>query len=128
MGGIVPVALLGVAVWLDDNGDKAARHASAQFAGALVSGAAPPEGAAAYVHGVRAYFGAVSGARVLDAHNKQVREHARSRSYMVADVFVRTAAGRRCSSWRSTSRRRSTTPSTSPAWWNSRRATLRAAH
>src|SRR3954462_7771606 len=93
IGGIVLVALLGVAVWLDDNGDKAARHASAQFAGALVSGAAPPEGAAAYVHGVRAYFGAVSGARVLDAHNKQVREHARSRSYMVADVFVRTARG-----------------------------------
>src|SRR4051812_49396742 len=93
IGGIVLVALLGGAGGVDGNGDKAARPAPAQVARPPVRGAAPPEGAAAYVHGVRAYFGAVSGARVLDAHNKQVREHARSRSYMVADVFVRTARG-----------------------------------
>jgi len=87
-------ALLGVGVWLDGNGDRAARQASAQFGDALTRGAAPPEGAAGYVRGVHAYFGAVTAARVIDARNHHVAEGGpRGHDYVVADVLLASARG-----------------------------------
>jgi len=94
-------ALIAGAILLWPHGDRAARRASAQFAGALVGHDAPPRGAANFVRGVEGYFGRVSDARVIDARTAR-RWHARHtshglkrRSYKfpVADVLLHTERG-----------------------------------
>ena len=79
--------------WLLGNGDKAARHASTQFGAALVREGEPPKGGEDFVRGVRAYFGGVSGARVIDARNHSVGSGQSSRTYYVADVLLETERG-----------------------------------
>ena len=79
--------------WLLGNGDKAARHASTQFGAALVREGEPPKGGEDFVRGVRAYFGGVSGARVIDARNHSVGSGQSSRTYHVADVLLETKRG-----------------------------------
>src|SRR4051794_40646172 len=67
--------------------ETTARTAATKFAVALVHDkpTAAPRGAADYVGGVRDYFGPVSSARVIAAHNKGVNtgDNADTRSFFV---------------------------------------------
>jgi hypothetical protein len=77
--------------------EKTARDGAARFAAALVHNdpAAAPPGADAYVTGVRAYFGAVTEARVIGAGTKNINAiSSRSRrSFLVAERLLSTARG-----------------------------------
>ena len=91
-------AAVAVAVfWFLGNAETAARHASTQFAAAVVKDdpRAAPAGGADYVAGVRGYFGPVTSATVIGAHNKSINtgDAADTRSYFVADVLLRTEHG-----------------------------------
>jgi hypothetical protein len=99
----VCMAVVAVAAyWQLGMKEKSARDASTRFAAALVDndpGAAPP-GAGDYVTGVRAYFGPVTSARVIGAHNKTVRDRfpgvddrGRRRTFSVAQLLLRTERG-----------------------------------
>jgi hypothetical protein len=113
---VLATAIVGLVFWMLGNGEKAARHASAEFATALVA-ADPrraPEGAREYVSGVPAHFGKVSAAEVIDARNakrtrtrntggvissvkhrkvKPRRTTKNTTTFSVADVLVRTERG-----------------------------------
>src|SRR4051794_30926482 len=56
---------------------------------------AAPKGGADYVKSVRAYFGGVSSARVIDAHNHGVNtgDSADTRAYYVGDILLATKRG-----------------------------------
>jgi hypothetical protein len=97
-GVTVVVAIAMVALfWILRESNKATVEASTQFATALVRNdpAAAPEGGGDYVKGVRAYFGPVTGARVIDTHNHSVNtgDSADTRSYYVGDVLLSTKRG-----------------------------------
>jgi len=98
MAAAQPVVAVAIAVfWLLGNAEKSTRHASTQFAAALENGdpSAAPAGGPDYVDGVRAYFGPVSSAKVIDAHNKSINtgDSADTRSYYVADMLLRSERG-----------------------------------
>jgi hypothetical protein len=99
IGGVtIVVAIAMVALfWILRESNKATLHASAQFATALVRNdpSAAPSGGEDYVKGVRAYFGPVSSARVIDSHNHSVNtgDNADTRSYYVGDVLLRSERG-----------------------------------
>jgi hypothetical protein len=100
LGGGIAVfsAALAVALfWYLGKAEQSARHASTQFAVALEHGepSAAPAGAADFVEGVRAAFGPVTSARIIDAHNKGIDtgDSADTRSYFVADLLLRTERG-----------------------------------
>jgi hypothetical protein len=90
----IAVLFIGIS-WLLGNGEKAARHASAQFATAVVSKDASlaPKGAEEYIDGIRGRFGPVSSARVIDARNTSHGSGNNSHTYFVADVLLHTAKG-----------------------------------
>jgi len=97
-GVTVVVAIAMVALfWILRESNKATIEASNKFATALVRNdpAAAPEGGGDYVKGVRAYFGPVTGARVIDTHNHSVNtgDSADTRSYYVGDVLLSTKRG-----------------------------------
>jgi hypothetical protein len=92
------MAVVAVAVfWLLGKAEESTRHASTRFATALVKNdpSAAPAGGADYVTGVRAYFGPVRSAEVIDAHNKSINtgDSADTRSYFVADILLHTERG-----------------------------------
>jgi hypothetical protein len=83
--------------WILRASNERTIHASTKFAGALVRNdpGAAPDGGADYVKGVRAYFGGVSSARVIDSHNHSVNtgDEADTRSYYVGDLLLATRRG-----------------------------------
>jgi hypothetical protein len=76
---------------------RTARHSAERFATALVhdSPAAAPPGAGAYVQGVRHYFGGVTNARIIGAHNKGVNtgDNADTRAFWVVEMLLQTKRG-----------------------------------
>jgi hypothetical protein len=77
--------------------EKTARDSATRFAAALVHdkpSAAPP-GAADYVSGMRRYFGPVTSARVIGAHNKGVNtgDNADTRSFFVVEMLLQSKRG-----------------------------------
>jgi len=76
---------------------ETARHSATRFAGALVHDdpAAAPPGAAEYVHSVRRYFGPVTSARVIGAHNKGVNtgDNADTRAFFVVEMLLQSRRG-----------------------------------
>src|SRR5215211_2403222 len=99
---VLLAVVAGAAYWQLGMKEKSARDAATRFTAALVHndpGAAPP-GAGDYVTGVRAYFGPVTTARVIGAHNKTVRDRfpgvddsGRTRTFPVAQLLMRTERG-----------------------------------
>lgn len=77
--------------------EKTARDSATRFAAALVhdSPSLAPPGSADYVDGVRHYFGDVSSARVIGAHNKGVNtgDSADTRSFFVIQMLLETKRG-----------------------------------
>src|SRR6185503_4317372 len=66
-------AIVGVVFWGIGKNEQAAADAATRFAAALVENDpdAAPKGSPEYIRGMRAYFGPVTGARVLDTHNER---------------------------------------------------------
>lgn len=88
--------IVGVVFWGIGKNEQAAGHAATRFAAALVQNDpdAAPKGSPEYFNGMRAYFGKVTGARVLGTHNERADANTNtSRTYPVADVLVRSARG-----------------------------------
>jgi hypothetical protein len=77
--------------------EATARDSAALFGSALVHDdpAAAPPGGAAFVSGVRHYFGPVRSARVIGAHNKGVNtgDNADTRSFFVVQMLLATKRG-----------------------------------
>lgn len=77
--------------------EKTARDSATRFAAALVDDkpAAAPPGAGDYVSGVREYFGPVTSARVIGAHNKGINtgDSADTRSFFVVQVLLQSKRG-----------------------------------
>jgi hypothetical protein len=77
--------------------EQTARQSATRFAAALVHDdpAAAPPGAGEYVHSVRRYFGPVTGATVIGAHNKGVNtgDNADTRSFFVVEMLVQSHRG-----------------------------------
>jgi hypothetical protein len=81
-------------VWNSAN-EETARHATSRFGAALVHNdpkAAPP-GAAEYERGVRAYFGTVTSARLIESHQRAVGHDPYTRSFFVAGLLLGTRRG-----------------------------------
>jgi len=93
---IVAVAMVAL-FWILRASNERTIHASTKFATALVNNdpSAAPKGGADYVKGVRAYFGGVSSARVIDSHNHSINtgDSADTRSYYVGDILLATKRG-----------------------------------
>lgn len=81
--------------WLIGKNEHAARRAATRFAAALVHNDrhAAPDGAREYITGVRAYFGPVTGARVIGTHNQRAGSGETARTFPVADLLLRSARG-----------------------------------
>jgi hypothetical protein len=94
---IVLAAVIGGGVfWAIGKNEQAAGHAATRFAAALVENDADaaPKGSPEYIKGIRAYFGAVTGARVIGTHNERADANtSTSRTYPVADLLLRSARG-----------------------------------
>jgi|tagenome__1003787_1003787.scaffolds.fasta_scaffold20588349_2 hypothetical protein len=77
--------------------EKTARHASTKFASALVHNdeSLAPDGGSGYVRGLRSQFGAVTSARVIDAHNHTVPNSGQndSRTYFQTELLIGTRRG-----------------------------------
>jgi hypothetical protein len=89
-------AIVGVIFWAIGKNEEAAGRSATRFAAALVENdpEAAPKGSPEYIKGVRAYFGAVTGARVIGTHNERADADTNtSRTYPVADVLLRSARG-----------------------------------
>jgi hypothetical protein len=88
--------LVGGIFWVIGKNEQAAGRAATRFAAALVENdpGAAPKGSPEYIKGMRAYFGAVTGARVIGTHNERADANtSTSRTYPVADVLLRGARG-----------------------------------
>jgi hypothetical protein len=88
--------ILGGVFWLIGKNEEAAGRAAAKFAAALVENDpdAAPTGSPEYVRGMRTYFGAVTGARVIGTHNERADANTNtSRTYPVADLLLRSSRG-----------------------------------
>ena len=88
--------IVGGIFWAIGKSKQAAGHAAKRFAVALVENHpdAAPKGSPEYIKGMRAYFGAVTGARVIGTHNERADANTNtSRTYPVADVLLRSARG-----------------------------------
>ena len=88
--------IVGVIFWAIGKNKQAAGHAATRFASALVKNDpdAAPKGSTDYIRGMRAYFGRVTGARVIDTHNERADANTNtSRTYPVADLLLRGARG-----------------------------------
>ncbi len=88
--------IVGAVFWGIGKNKQAAGHAATRFAAALVENDpdAAPKGSPEYIKGVRAYFGAVTGARVVGTHNERADANTNtSRTYPVADILLRGEHG-----------------------------------
>jgi hypothetical protein len=88
--------IVGGVFWMIGKNEKAAGHAATRFAAALVKNDpdAAPKGSPEYIRGMRAYFGAVTGARVIGTHNERADADTNtSRTYPVADLLLRSKRG-----------------------------------
>jgi hypothetical protein len=88
--------IVGTVFWGIGKNEKAAGHAATRFAAALVENdpGAAPKGGGEYIKGTRAYFGAVTRARVIGTHNERAdADTSTSRTYPVADLLLRGARG-----------------------------------
>jgi hypothetical protein len=88
--------IVGAVFWVIGKNEKAAGHAATRFAAALVENdpGAAPKGSPDYIRGVRAYFGGVTGARVIGTHNERADANTNaSRTYPVAELLLRSARG-----------------------------------
>ena len=93
---VMAAVIVGVVFWAIGKNEHAAGHGAARFAAALVhhDRHAAPEGAREYITGVRAYFGPVTGARVIGTHNERADSGTKSsRTFPVADLMLRGARG-----------------------------------
>ena len=89
-------AIVGTIFWGIGKNEQAADRAATRFAAALVENdpGAAPKGGGEYITGARAYFGAVTAARVIGTHNERADANtSTSRTYPVADLLVRGARG-----------------------------------
>jgi hypothetical protein len=88
--GVVCLVLLG-------KEEKTARESATRFATALVHNdpAAAPDGAGDYVPGVRDYFGPVTSAKIVGAHNKGVNtgDNADTRAFFVVEMLLQSKRG-----------------------------------
>ena len=87
---------MGGVFWGIGKNKVAAGRAAARFAAALVENdpGAAPKGSPDYIKGMRAYFGDVTGARVIGTHNERADANTNSsRTYPVADLLLRTKRG-----------------------------------
>ena len=84
-------------LWSLDRAEESTRDASGQFAAAIERGEADsaPDGAERYVEGIRAHFGPVARATVIDARNKGINtgDNADTRSFFIADLLLDTERG-----------------------------------
>ena len=90
------VVIVGGVFWAIGKNKQAAGHAATRFAAALVDNdpGAAPKGSPEYIKGMRAYFGTVTGARVIGTHNERADANTNtSRTYPVADLLLRSARG-----------------------------------
>lgn len=92
------VATLALAIfWLLGKELKAAHQGATNFGAALVRNdpSAAPSGAAAYINGMRTYFGPVSSAVVIGSHNRGVNtgDEADTRNYYVVEMLLGTRRG-----------------------------------
>jgi hypothetical protein len=88
--------IVGGVFWGIGKNKEAAGRAATRFAAALVENdpGAAPKGSPEYIKGMRAYFGDVSGARVIGTHNERADANTNtSRTYPVADLLLRTKRG-----------------------------------
>jgi hypothetical protein len=88
--------IVGGVFWGIGKNEQAAGRAATRFAAALVKNdpSAAPKGSPGYIKGMRAYFGAVTGARVIGTHNERAdADTSTSRTYPVADLLLRSARG-----------------------------------
>jgi hypothetical protein len=88
--------IVGGVFWAIGKNEQAAGRAATRFAAALVENdpGAAPKGSPEYIKGLRAYFGAVTGARVIGTHNERADANTNtSRTYPVADLLVHSAHG-----------------------------------
>jgi hypothetical protein len=94
---VFTVAVAVAVFWLLGETEKSTRHAATQFAAALGRNdpSAAPPGGSEYVGGVRAYFGPVTSAKVIETHNKSINtgNSADTRSYFVAEILLRSERG-----------------------------------
>ena len=96
IAGVSAAVILGAIFWAIGKNEQAAGHAATRFAAALVENDpdAAPKGSPEYIKGMRAYFGGVTGARVIGTHNERADADTNtSRTYPVADVLLRGARG-----------------------------------
>ena len=90
------VVIVGGVFWAIGKNKEAAGHAATKFATALVHNDpdAAPKGSTDYIKGAHAYFGNVTGARVIGTHNERADANTNSsRTYPVADLLLRSARG-----------------------------------
>jgi hypothetical protein len=96
LAAVSAAVIVGGVFWGIGKNKQAAGHAATRFAVALVENdpGAAPKGSPEYIKELRAYFGAVTGARVIGTHNERADANTNtSRTYPVADVFLRGARG-----------------------------------
>jgi hypothetical protein len=88
--------IVGGVFWGIGKNKEAAGRAATRFAAALLENdpGAAPKGSPDYIKGMRAYFGDVTGARVIGTHNERADANTNtSRTYPVADLLLRTKRG-----------------------------------
>jgi hypothetical protein len=88
-------AICGLVFWVLAKGEDTAREASTQFATALVKDdpSLAPKGGADHLESLRAQFGEVSGARVIETRNHRIGSGDDARTYYVSDLLLETARG-----------------------------------
>jgi hypothetical protein len=96
LAAVSAAVIVGAVFWGIGKNKEAAGRAATRFAAALVENdpGAAPKGSPEYIKGMRAYFGAVSGAGVIGTHNERADANTNtSRTYPVADILLRSARG-----------------------------------
>jgi hypothetical protein len=96
LAAVSAAVIVGGVFWAIGKNEQAAGRAATRFAAALVENdpGAAPKGSPEYIKGLRAYFGAVTGARVIGTHNERADANTNtSRTYPVADLLVHSVHG-----------------------------------
>ena len=89
-------AIVGAVFWAIGKNEQAAGRAATRFAAALVENdpSVAPKDSTEYIKGMRAYFGAVTGARVIGTHNERADANTNtSRTFPVADLLLQSSHG-----------------------------------
>jgi hypothetical protein len=96
LAAVSAAVIVGGVFWGIGKNEEAAGRAATRFAAALVENdpGAAPKGSPEYIKGMRAYFGDVTGARMIGTHNERADANTTtSRTYPVADLLLRTERG-----------------------------------